>query len=158
MLTALAAVITVNLRYKKGLFILPESTNEDVLDISVSLELEQAASVSREISRFCEGKLDASRANRLAVAAEEMTVNIIKHGGKSVKSIDIMLCFTEEAARDNGVPFNLTDYSIDNEGYQFGEIEVMLKLTDSVNYLRMLDYNNTTLEIKRKNLGCEKNT
>ena len=162
LLTALAAVITVNLRYKKGLFILPESTNEDVLDISVSPELEQAASVSREISRFCEGKLDASRANRLAVAAEEMTVNIIKHGGKSVKSIDIMLCFTEEAAllrfRDNGVPFNPTDYSIDNEGYQFGEIEVMLKLTDSVNYLRMLDFNNTTLEIKRKNLGCEKNT
>lgn len=153
LLTAFAAVITVNLKYKKGLFILPESTDEDVLDISVSPELEQAASVSWEISRFCEGKLDAHRANRIAVAAEEMTVNTIKHGGKSVKSIDIMMCFTDEEAllrfRDNGAPFNPTDYSIDNEGYQFGEIEVMLKLIDSVNYMRMLDFNNTTLEIKR---------
>ena len=89
----------------------------------------------------------------ISVDAEEMTVNTIKHGGKSVKSIDIMLCFTEEAAllrfRGNGAPFNPTDYSVDNEGYRFGEIEVMLKLTDSVNYMLMLDFNNTTLEIKR---------
>lgn len=153
LLTALAAVITVKLKYKRGLFILPEIADEDVLDISVSPELEQAASVSREISRFCEGKLDAHRANRLAVAAEEMLVNTIKHGGKSVRSIDIMLCFTDEAAllrfRDNGMPFNPADYSFDSDGYKFGEIEVMLKLTDSVNYMRMLDLNNTTFEIKR---------
>ncbi|MGN1086514.1 MAG: MATE family efflux transporter, partial [Porcipelethomonas sp.] len=153
LITVLLVMIIVKLKYRKGLFILPENNSEEVLDISVSPELDEAVKVAQDIAEFCEGKLDKSHTNRIAVAAEEMTVNTIKHGDKYVKSIDIMLRLTDEFAlvrfRDNGTPFDPTEYSYDSEDYKFGEIDVMLKLADKVTYMRMLDFNNTIIEIKR---------
>lgn len=153
LITVLASVAIVKLKYKKDLFILSENNVNEILDISVSPELDEAVKVAQDITEFCDGKLDKSHVNRIAVAAEEMTVNTIKHGGKYISSIDIMLCLTNESAlirfRDNGTPFDPTEYSYDSEDYKFGEIEVMLKLADKVTYMRMLDFNNTIIEIKR---------
>ncbi|MBQ3462481.1 MAG: hypothetical protein IJH36_05105 [Clostridia bacterium] len=81
-----------------------------------------------------------------------MTVNVIKHGGKDVKSIDVMLSLTDDRiilrTRDSGIPFDPTDYTYDSEEFEFKGIEVIKKLTNKITYMRMLDFNNTTVEIE----------
>ena len=105
---------------------------------------------------FCQAhQVVAGRANLLAVAAEEMLVNIIRYGGKKADTIDINLCITEDTLlfrlRDNGVPFDPTDYSADTGEYEIHGIEVVKNITDRMQYMRVLDLNHTVIEMKR---GC----
>ncbi|MBQ3427221.1 MAG: ATP-binding protein [Clostridia bacterium] len=151
-LTAVIVILIVRLRYRSDLLMLPEN-DEEVLDFSVKPEIGEAVKVPREIKQFCKGRIDAAKANQIAVAAEEMTVNIIKHGGRDVQSIDIMLCITDDTVmlrtRDAGIPFDPTDYTIDHEDFEIGGIEVIKSITDRIIYMRMLDFNNTTIEIDK---------
>ena len=83
--------------------------------------LEEAVKIPLEITAFCEenGVLP-NTANLAAMASEEMTVNIIKHGGKSARWIDVNLSIEEEEMRlrirDNGIPFNPAEYTFDSDG------------------------------------------
>ncbi len=158
LLTALAVVLTVRLRNPgQGLLCLPKQTPEDVLDLSVHVDLGEASRIPREILAFCEGKLASTQAHRIAVAAEEMAVNAIHYGGKSLSSIDVMLCLREDTIllrlRDNGIPFDPTDYSYDGEDFEYSGIEQVRRLSSRIGYLRLLDMNNTTLEFDRKALA-----
>lgn len=150
-IAVLVTVLIVKLKYKMNLLMLPEHNEESVLDISVSPDIMEAVKVPQEIIEFCKGKIDQVKANQIAVAAEEMTVNIIKHGGKDVKSIDVMLSLTDNniilRTRDSGIPFDPTDYTYDSSDFDFSGIEVIKKLTNKITYMRMLDFNNTTVEI-----------
>lgn len=152
--TMVIAIVAVKVKYRRGVLVLPDSESETVLDFSIAPTLDEAVKVPRSIREFCSGKLDEALANRLAVAAEEIAVNIIKHGGSSVRSIDVMLCILDGSVifrtRDAGIPFDPTNYAYDSEGYEFRGIEVIRDLTDSVAYMRMLDFNNTTIEINTK--------
>lgn len=136
----------------QGLLLLPGNEEENILDISIEGTLEEAARIPREIIAFCsEKKADSRKANLLAVAAEEMLVNIIRYGGKRVNTIDVNLCITEETIlfriRDNGVPFDPTDYTADPGDFEIHGIEVVKSITDRIQYMRVLDLNNTVLEI-----------
>ena len=145
------------MKYKgQGFLLLPKREEEAVYDISVVADLEEAERVPREIMEFCQAhQVDAGRANLLAVAAEEMLVNIIRYGGKKADTIDINLCITEDTLlfrlRDNGVPFDPTDYSVDTGEYEIHGIEVVKNITDRMQYMRVLDLNHTVIEMKR---GC----
>ena len=157
-ITALLTVLVIKLAGRgEGLLRLPEATGEDVLDLSVTADVSQASIIPREIIAFCRSKIEPTRANQIAVAAEEMAVNAITYGGKNLSSIDVMLCITDERIllrlRDDGIPFDPTDYSFDGNDYAYSGINTVRKLTDRITYLRMLDFNNTTLEIDRTNLG-----
>ena len=158
LLTVLAAVLTVRLRNPgQGLLCLPKEIREDVLDLSVHVNLAEVGSIPREILAFCQGKLASTQAHQIAVAAEEMAVNTIKYGGKSLSGIDLMLCLTEDSVllrlRDNGIPFDPTDYSFDGDEFEYSGIELVRRITSRISYLRLLDMNNTTLEIDRKALA-----
>lgn len=158
LLTALAVVLTVRLRNPgQGLLCLPRETPEDVLDLSIHVNVEEVGRIPREILAFCDGKLESTQAHCIAVAAEEMAANTITYGGKSLTSIDVMLCLTEDTVllrlRDNGIPFDPTDYSFDGDEYEYSGIELVRRLTSRIGYLRLLDMNNTTLEIDRKALA-----
>ena len=150
-IAVLVTVLVVKLKYRTNLLMLPEHNEEMVLDISVSPEISEAVKVPQAIIEFCKGKIDSVKATQIAVAAEEMTVNIIKHGGKDVKSIDVMLSLSENniilRTRDSGIPFDPTDYTYDSTDFDFSGIEVIKKLTNKITYMRMLDFNNTTVEI-----------
>ena len=93
----------------------------------------------------------------MAVAAEEMAVNTIRYGGRSLKSIDVMLSVSDDGLvlrqRDDGIPFDPTDYTFDSGPYEYGGIEAIRALTDRITYLRILDLNNTTLEISAQKKG-----
>lgn len=141
-------------KYKKqGILLLPDSENENILDMSIEGTLEDAGKIPREMIAFCKEKgVDSSKANLLAVAAEEMIVNIIRYGGKKVGTIDVNLCITEHAIifriRDNGIPFDPTDYTVDSDEFEIHGIEVVKSITDKIQYMRVLDLNNSVVEIE----------
>ena len=157
-ITALITVLVVRLRHPgQNILCLPEHTREEVLDLSVDADLGEAGAIPRAILTFCEGKLEPTRAHQIAVAAEEMAVNAITYGGKSLSGLDVMLCLTDELVllrlRDNGIPFDPTDYTFDGGEFEYSGIELVRRLTSRITYLRMLDFNNTTLEIDRDRLN-----
>lgn len=136
----------------QGILLLPDEENENILDMSIEGTLEDAGKIPREMIEFCKEKgADSSKANLLAVAAEEMIVNIIRYGGKKVNTIDVNLCITEHAMifriRDNGIPFDPTDYTVDSGEFEIHGIEVVKSITDKIQYMRVLDLNNSVVEI-----------
>lgn len=136
----------------QGLLLLPDSEDENILDISIGGDIGEAEKIPREIIEFCKGKkVDGRKANLLAVAAEEMIVNIIRYGGKKADTIDVNLCITEDRVifriRDNGIPFDPTDYTADSGDFEIHGIEVVKSITDRIQYMRVLDLNNTVMEI-----------
>lgn len=136
----------------QGILLLPDEENENILDMSIEGTLEDAGKIPREMIEFCKEKgVDSSKANLLAVAAEEMIVNIIRYGGKKVNTIDVNLCITEHAMifriRDNGIPFDPTDYTVDSGEFEIHGIEVVKSITDKIQYMRVLDLNNSVVEI-----------
>ena len=152
-LTVLIVTVLRRCRYRgQDLFLLPAVRDERVLDVSIAPDLEQTARVPREIIAFCQScGVDREKANLIAVAAEEMAVNIIRYGGRHVHSIDIDLSITQESLilrlRDNGIPFDPTHYEADQDAFEIHGIEVVKRISDKVQYLRVLDLNNTTVEV-----------
>ena len=153
--TIVIAFIYRKLKYKdQGFLLLPEKEEEAVYDISAAADLEEVEKVPREIIGFCKAhQVDAGRANLLAVAAEEMLVNIIRYGGKKADTIDINLRIADDTLlfrlRDNGLPFDPTDYSVDSGEYEIHGIEVVRSITDRMQYMRVLDLNHTVIEMKK---------
>jgi anti-sigma regulatory factor (Ser/Thr protein kinase) len=153
LLTVVITVIVVKLTGKgQGMLRIP-FYEEDVLDISVGRNVAEVSAIPRDIISFCEGKIDPIRANQLAVAAEEMAANAVTYGGEGLSSIDVMLSFQENEVllrlRDNGIPFDPTDYSVDPGEFEYSGIELVRGLADKITYLRVLDFNNTTLEFTK---------
>ena len=77
------------------------------LDFSIKSTMEEAQTVHKRIIEFCQEQgVSKSKANLAAVCAEEMTVNIIRFGGKTSNWIDINLCLEDDFCRlrirDNG--------------------------------------------------------
>ncbi len=143
------------LRYRgQGLLLIPREGEEKVLDLSLSPRLQEVPMLVDDILAFCENVTEASRANLIAVVAEEMTANIIKHGGRGVESIDVNLSVSDDKlilrTRDNGIPFDPTEYTYDHrEEYSISGIEVVKKIADRIQYIRILNLNNTVVELKR---------
>lgn len=152
-LTAVIVLLYRKVKYRhQGILLLPDAEDENILDISIEGNIEDAEKIPRKIIDFCSGKgIDSGKANLLAVAAEEMIVNIIKYGGKKVDTIDVNLCITKESiifrVRDNGIPFDPTDYSVDSGDFEIHGIEVVKSVTDKIQYMRVLDLNNSVVEI-----------
>ena len=136
----------------QGVLLLPDGEDENILDMSIEGTMEDAGKIPREMIEFCREKgVDSSKANLLAVAAEEMIVNIIRYGGKKVNTIYVNLCITEHSMifriRDNGIPFDPTDYTVDSGEFEIHGIEVVKSITDKIQYMRVLDLNNSVVEI-----------
>lgn len=155
-LTALIVLVYCRFKYRnQGILLLPDNEDENIMDISIDGNIEDAEKIPRKIIDFCNEKgVDGSKANLLAVAAEEMIVNIIKYGGKRVNTIDVNICITKESVifrvRDNGIPFDPTDYAVDSGDFEIHGIEVVKSITDKVQYMRVLDLNNSVVEIDMK--------
>lgn len=153
-ITAVITFLYCRLCYRgQGILLLPKGEDENILDISVEGTMEEVGKIPHMIVEFCnEKKVDSGKANLLAVAAEEMLVNIIRYGGKKADTIDVNLCITEETVifriRDNGIPFDPTDYTVDAGEFEVHGIEVVKNITDKIQYMRVLDLNNTVIEVR----------
>lgn len=150
-ITVIAGWIFRKMKHKNSTFYIVPDKNPGVnLDFSIKSTMEEAQIVNRRILEFCKEKgVSANKANLAAVCAEEMTVNIIQYGGKTSNWIDINLCVENDLCRlrirDNGVNFNPLEYSHDYEDFDIHGIELVKKISKSMDYIRAIDMNNTII-------------
>lgn len=149
--TAIAAYVFRKIKHKGSTFYIVPDKNPGInLDFSIKSTMDEAQDVNKKIIEFCrENNISSKKANLAAVCAEEMTVNIIKFGGKTSNWIDINLCIEDDTCnlriRDNGVNFNPLEYSYDSEDFDIHGIELVKKISTSMNYIRAIDMNNTVI-------------
>lgn len=152
-ITILIAFVYRKIKFKhQGFLLLPDDENNECLDVSINKSIEEAEKIPREIIDFCKSRgVDSNKANLVAVAAEEMVINIIRYGGKKAETVDVKLSITDDSlilcTRDNGIPFDPTDYTVDSYEFEIHGIEVIKSITDKIQYMRVLDLNNTVVEV-----------
>ena len=150
-ITVIAAWIFRKSKHKNTSFYIVTDKNPGInLDFSIRSTMDEAVVVHKKIVEFCREKnISSNKANLAAVCAEEMTVNIIKFGGKTSNWIDINLCLEEDVCRlrirDNGVNFNPLEYNQDSEEFDIHGIELVKKISRSMDYIRAIDMNNTII-------------
>lgn len=150
-ITVIAAWIFRKSKHKNtSFYIVPDKNPGINLDFSIRSTMDEAAVVHKKIVEFCREKnISSNKANLAAVCAEEMTVNIIKFGGKTSNWIDINLCLEEDVCRlrirDNGVNFNPLEYNQDSEEFDIHGIELVKKISRFMDYIRAIDMNNTII-------------
>ena len=150
-ITVIAAMIFRKIKHKNSTFYIVPDKNPGInLDFSIKSTMEEAGTVNRKIMDFCKkNNVSGNKANLAAVCAEEMTVNIIKFGGKTSNWIDINLCLEEDICRlrirDNGINFNPLEYTYDHEEFDIHGIELVKKISKSMDYIRAIDMNNTII-------------
>ena len=150
-ITAVAACIFRKIRHKNtSFYIVPDKNPGINLDFSIKSTMEEAQTVHKRIIEFCQEQgASKSKANLAAVCAEEMTINIIRFGGKTSNWIDINLCLEDDLCRlrirDNGVNFNPLEYQYDSEDFDIHGIELVKKVSKSMDYIRAIDMNNTII-------------
>ena len=139
------------IKHKNSTFYIVPDKNPGInLDFSIRSSMDETQNVHHKIIEFCREKgVSANKANLAAVCAEEMTVNIIKFGGKTSNWIDINLCLEEDICRlrirDNGIIFNPLEYKHDSEEFDIHGIELVKKISKSMDYIRAIDMNNTII-------------
>ena len=141
----------------QGLLLLPkEGVNSKHLDISLPAKKEEISKAIEELQGFAE---DASgnpvASGMLAVACEEIIANIVSYGyarKQRAPFIDISLNQAEDKLlvriRDDGTAFDPTSYNPgEDEDMEYHGIEVVRKIATTFTYLRILNTNNTIMEI-----------
>lgn len=139
---------------KKDLFMI-DDINYLSYDISIDNNIDNASLVSEEISNFCiNNNIDNRSAQMIGLSSEEMISNIIKYGYKNKKQnfIDVNLKKIDNTLilriRDDGMPFDPTKYEVDNDQiYTTSGIKLVESITNKMQYMRILNLNNTILEI-----------
>ena len=150
-ITVIAGWIFRKIKHKNtSFYIVPDKNPGINLDFSIKSTMEEAQTVHKRIIEFCQEQgASKSKANLAAVCAEEMTVNIIRFGGKTSNWIDINLCLEDDLCRlrirDNGVNFNPLEYQYDSEDFDIHGIELVKKVSKSMDYIRAIDMNNTII-------------
>ena len=147
-------IIEIKNNQKKSLFMI-DDINYLSYDFSIDNNIENASKVSLEISNFCiKNNIDNRSAQMIGLSAEEMISNIITYRYKNKKQnfIDVNLKKIDNTLilriRDDGMPFDPTKYEIDNdEKYTTSGIKLVESITNKMQYMRILNLNNTILEI-----------
>ncbi len=145
---------------QKGFLLIPERDQGHCLDLTIKGTEEEAVGVSEKLVAYCLSRgLDRKIANIIGLAAEEIAVNIVRYGydRASVKRsyIDINLSQADGKfilrIRDDGVPFDPTRYAPEDEGaFRLGGIGLIKAAATKLDYLRVLDMNNTVIELDMK--------
>jgi len=154
-LTAAVSLVIGFIKHPKSpVFILPGTNTGECLDLSIPADKEEVPALVRRMLEFAvENGVERTLANRMTVAAEEMTENIIAYGGKSSEWIDLCLTIEPEVLRmrirDNGIPFDPTSYEFDGDLFDISGIGIVKRLASDINYVRSIDLNNTVIEVGR---------
>ncbi len=153
--TAAVAFIVGLIRHRKEpVFVLPGRNSGTCLDLTVTANIDEIPALVKRMYEFgTENGVGSTLANRMTVAAEEMTQNIINYGGKSSEWIDLCLTIEPDVLRmrirDNGIPFDPTAYEFDGDLFDITGIEIVKRLASDISYVRAIDLNNTVIEINR---------
>ncbi len=144
-----------------GIFLF-EKIEYESYDISIDNNLDNASLISKEITDFALNHKASNRsAQIIGLASEEFVSNIITYGyNKKNKQnyIDVNLKIIDDnmilRIRDDGLPFDPTKYEAD-EGIEYNTsgINMINKLTNKVSYMRVLNLNNTVIEMSMEGVN-----
>ena len=143
---------------KQGLFMIPSEKAVDKYDVTVNNDPKNAALLSEEIEDYAlKHNVDERDAAMIALGAEEMVSNIIEYGYKmkhhhyyidvTLKIVDDKLILT---LKDDGMVFDPTQYKEEEAEFSTSGILLVKKIVDKISYTRVLNTNNTSLEIYLK--------
>ena len=151
-------ILIYNMKSKKykGIFMF-ETLDLVTYDISIPNEMEYASKVSQELETFAlENGVSKRDSSMIALSSEEMIANIIAYGYKRKNSksfIDLNLKISDDKLvlriRDNGLPFDPTTYVEEEKGFSTSGITLIKKITNKMTYMRILNLNNTIMEINK---------
>jgi len=138
---------------KYGLFMIPPYDSHDSYDVSIETDIHQSALLSEELVKYSrEHGMNERDAQIVAFAGEEIADNIISYGynKKRKNTIDVNLKIVNDKMvlriRDDGVVFDPTKHLSEEEG-QMGGLNLVSHLVNKMSYIRVLNLNNTVLEI-----------
>ena len=139
----------------QDLYMLPEIIEETYLDFSIENNIEDVVSLSEQIIQFCKKNNIVERdAKILGLALEEIAANIVKYGYRSDRKNYIDISFTIQDGkyilriRDDGIPFNPLAKELPEGTHFIGGIGLVRKMVSDFQYMRVLNMNNTVIELK----------
>ena len=138
-----------------GVYMLPQIVGETFLDCSLENNLEEVIAFREKLFAFCADNHITDRdANILGLAVEEIAANIVQYGYRSGQKNYMDISFTIQddkymlRIRDDGVPFNPMEYrQQEEEEVMVGGIALIKKLASNFQYMRVLNMNNTVIEL-----------
>ena len=140
---------------KQGIFLIPSSKGIDKYDVTVNNDKNNVSILSEEIEAYAlKHNVSQRDASMIALGAEEMVANIIEYGYK-IKNhhyyIDVALKIVEDkmilTIKDDGIVFDPTEYKEDEKEFSTSGILLVRKIVDKISYTRVLNTNNTSIEI-----------
>ena len=140
---------------QRGFAAIPDTGGDVFYDVTVTGTADEAVGISEKLIDYCLSRgIDKNKANAVGIAAEELTVNIGKYGYKNIKRSYIDICLVKSddllilRLRDDGIPFDPLEYKHDEtDKYHLGGIELIKRMADKMEYTRVLNMNNTIVEI-----------
>ncbi len=140
---------------QEGLLMIPKTEHDDSFDVTIEAGEANAVNISKKIIDYCRAQnVDERTAYILGLAAEEIAINISRYGYDKAKKkfIDINLSHDGEQwilrIRDDGIPFDPTQYQPEEKGqFLLGGINLIKGLAKNFSYTRVLNMNNTIIEI-----------
>ena len=142
-----------------GRYMLPDIAEETCLDFSIENHLEDVIKLRDALFDFCkENGIGEKDAKMIGLALEEICANVIRYGyrGNDRSFIDISFTIQDGSyllrVRDDGVPFNPLEYQSEEEDGKIalGGIALIRKIMSDFQYMRVLNMNNTIMELKMK--------
>ena len=138
-----------------GVYMLPQIMGETFLDCSLENNLEEVIAFREKLFAFCADNHITDRdATILGLAVEEIAANIVQYGYRSGQKNYMDISFTIQddkymlRIRDDGVPFNPMEYrQQEEEEVMVGGIALIKKLASNFQYMRVLNMNNTVIEL-----------
>ena len=143
---------------KYGFFMIPPYKGIDEYDVTVNNDVNNIPELSEEVKSYAlKHNVSERDATVIALGAEEMVANIIEYGYKfknhhyyidvSLKIVDDKMILT---IKDDGVTFDPTQYQEHEQEFSTSGILLVRKLVDNISYTRVLNTNNTSIEIYLK--------
>ncbi len=134
----------------KNFYLLEETDDNELLSLSFKGTRENAAGVSLYLSSFlAKNGIEEHRANRIAVAVEEMAADCAQrmNGKKKDADIDIRIFSDSDgtiiSVRDNGEEFN----PLDGDNLEPSPLSVVKAISKNVEYSRVIGFNRTIIKL-----------
>ena len=140
---------------QEGLLMIPKPEHDDSFNSTIEATEKNAIGISEKIIEYCKARnVDERTAYILGLSAEEIAINISRYGYKNVKKPYVDISLSRDGGnwllriRDDGIPFDPTKYKPDEEEkFLLGGINLIRKLAKNFTYTRVLDMNNTIIEV-----------
>lgn len=136
---------------------LPRVADEKFLDCSIENDLGEVVAFREKLFQFCEANGIGERDGKiLGLALEEIAANIVQYGYRSDRKnyMDISFAIQNDKCilriRDDGIPFNPLEYQQEEGEVTVGGIGLLRKIMSDFQYMRVLNMNNTVVELNIK--------